>query len=66
MESKRKAEARAELNVYNLLERLNCEEPYMRENIVYVTRSDIRKGQPGRKALSKNRDEERKERKETG
>ncbi len=38
----------------------------MRENIVYATHSDIRKGQPGRKALNKNRDEERKVRKETG
>ena len=65
-ESKRKAEARAKLNVYNLLERLHYEEPYMQEHIVYVTPSDIRKGQPGRKALNKNRNEEREGRKETG
>ena len=58
-ENKRKAEGRAERTVFNLLERLNCEEPYMQEKIEYVTPSDIRKGQPGRKAMSKNRDEKR-------
>ena len=58
-ENKRKAEGRAERTVFNLLERLNCEEPYMQEKIEYVTPSDIRKGQPGRKAMNKNRDEKR-------
>ena len=36
----------------------------MQEKIEYVTPSDIRKGQPGRKAMNKNRDEKRRQKRD--